>query len=292
MANNYPVHSSLQYELAISIGNTHIQYGVFSNDHATEPLRVKRQSYIHQKNSLSKESASSITLEQECKEIIHSLHKIYPITKAYLASVNPGINSALKKVINRELNLYVYILTYKDLSVHTEYDVKAMGIDRLLKIHAANILAPRSNLIILDFGTAITLDTIRFSEYPKHIGGMIVSGFHTSLRALHTFTEQLPSLTFSNVSDVSDKSFLPPSYPPLLGNDTNSAILSGSYHFYLEAIDGLIAKTMLEFFRNEECRIWITGGDAHYFYNRLESPVEYIEQLNLIALKIAIEQSK
>lgn len=68
-----------------------------------------------------------------------------------------------------------------------------VGADRLVGCHAARKLYPdEDNVVVVDFGTATTIDCVRGNDY---LGGMTCPGIESSARALAGGTAKLPPLT-------------------------------------------------------------------------------------------------
>jgi type III pantothenate kinase len=86
----------------------------------------------------------------------------------------------------------------------------------------------RTNLIVIDFGTAITFDCI--TARCEYLGGAILPGIAISLDALASRTAKLPHI---DVSDGPDK---------VIGKSTVQAMKAGILFGYGAMIDGLVAK--------------------------------------------------
>lgn len=70
-----------------------------------------------------------------------------------------------------------------------------VGADRMVGCYAARRLYPEAgNLIVIDYGTATTVDAVQGHEY---LGGLTCPGIESSARALSTGTAKLPELTLT-----------------------------------------------------------------------------------------------
>lgn len=70
-----------------------------------------------------------------------------------------------------------------------------VGADRLVGCFAARRMYPEAeNLIVIDYGTATTMDVVRGHDY---LGGLTCPGIESSARALSTNTAKLPELTLT-----------------------------------------------------------------------------------------------
>ena len=130
-----------------------------------------------------------------------------------------------------------------------------LGSDRKLLIAGANALFPGQNRLVIGLGTCITYDLI--DQEGLHLGGDISPGMHMRWQAMYQQTARLPLVD-------------PPSEWPSLGSDTASALQAGVLQGMLAEIKG--RKTQLELILND-LTIILSGGDAHFFENRLDSPI-------------------
>ncbi|MDR3351154.1 MAG: type III pantothenate kinase [Prevotellaceae bacterium] len=141
-----------------------------------------------------------------------------------------------------------------------------LGFDRLAAAAGAHYLFPQRDCMIVDCGTAITVDFL--SCRGEFLGGNISPGLEMRFKALHRFTEQLPlgALT-GNAAPV--------------GKNTQEAIEAGVVQGILHELEGYIrdypATTAV-----------FTGGDTIYFAKRIKKPIFVVRNLNFTGLaKIA-----
>ena len=104
-------------------------------------------------------------------------------------------------------------------------------------------------LIIVDSGTAITLDVI--GSDGGFEGGVIAPGVHLSMEALHAAAAKLPRIALQKPRRV-------------VGDDTVSAMQSGIFWGHVALIEGMIARIKAE--RNEAMTVVATGGIASLFH--------------------------
>jgi type III pantothenate kinase len=125
----------------------------------------------------------------------------------------------------------VTLLAAGDLPLEVAVDRPDMvGIDRLLDALAANRLRqPRRPVVVVDVGTAITVDLL--SPEGVFLGGSILPGIGMGARALHEFTDMLPLLDVAEIAGP----------PPALGTATTEAMQSGLFWGAIGAIRQLIA---------------------------------------------------
>ena len=111
---------------------------------------------------------------------------------------------------------------------------------------------PGRNVLVINAGTALTFDFINLEN--EYYGGAISPGMQMRFRALHTFTEKLPLLTYREET-------------PLTGEDTETSILSGVIHGMTAEIEGICREYQGKW---EDPVIILSGGDLNYFVKRLK----------------------
>ena len=124
--------------------------------------------------------------------------------------------------------------------------MEQVGKDRLVSsFHAAKNLNDQHGVIIVDAGTALTIDYI--DENSIFCGGIITPGARAMFASLAAATDALPDLSPMEIpTDEFEKS--------PLGNDTRSAILKGVYHSQIAVIKSMVDQL------NPQSRVILTGG--------------------------------
>lgn len=125
-----------------------------------------------------------------------------------------------------------------------------LGADRAVNVVAAAALFPGKPLMVMDAGTATTLDVVLPSAAggrPRYIGGSIAPGLGTLAGVLHHATAQLPSIPLSLPEHA-------------VGRNTAEAMQSGCVLGYRGMLREIIASA------EAECAVPMTlvatGGDA------------------------------
>ena len=128
-----------------------------------------------------------------------------------------------------------------------------LGSDRVAAAVGAWNDAPGRNLLVIDAGTAITIDFV--GKDGKYNGGNIAPGIKMRLRALHEYTSRLPM-----VDKEGDT--------PTIGYDTETAIRSGVINGVCHEIEGYIDE-----FKQKYCDllVFLTGGDEKPLKNRIKN---------------------
>jgi type III pantothenate kinase len=128
-----------------------------------------------------------------------------------------------------------------------------VGIDRLLAGWMATQLYPNRDVIVVDAGSAITVDFV--SRRAEFMGGVILPGIALQFDSLARGTDALPAIELPSASSVDRHSLANPA------TDTVSAIRSGILLGTAAAIDGLILDQR-ERSDAKEAAVLFTGGDA------------------------------
>jgi type III pantothenate kinase len=190
-------------------------------------------------------------------------------------SVAPAVLAAFQTWIRRHRphDLWL-ILDYRDLplSVQVEHPDR-VGMDRLAAAVGANLLrAPDEAAIVIDAGTAVTVDAVDRSG--AFLGGLILPGPRISARTLAANTAQLPDVMFD-----------PADLPPIIGRNTVEAIRGGIYWGMLGALELILArlKKRLE----SPARIFVTGGAIASWAAELSESVTVVPELVLIGVAAA-----
>ncbi len=132
---------------------------------------------------------------------------------------------------------------------------ETLGRDRLAAAVGATVEYPGRNVLIVDFGTAITVDLVTADA--TYRGGFISPGVSMRLRALHDYTASLPLCQ-------------PTDTVARLGTSTTSSIEQGVMCGVSYEIEGHIARFGEE---NEEMLTIFTGGDTKYFVKRIKNTI-------------------
>jgi type III pantothenate kinase len=126
---------------------------------------------------------------------------------------------------------------------------RSLGADRALNAIAAHARY-RGDLILIDFGTATTVDAVDFTGAYK--GGIIAPGINLSLDALVGNTAKLPRIAIEK-----------PRSDSVIGRNTEDQMLIGVFWGYIAMIEGLVTRMKSEIGR--PCKVVATGGLAVLF---------------------------
>jgi type III pantothenate kinase len=209
--------------------------------------------------------------------------EIHPLQSGYigecesinmLIKANPGINNcivvksgAFPKGWEEELNNffpgYIELKHTTPLPIEIVYETKeSLGMDRIASAVGASYIFPGKNILVIDTGTAITVDFI--NDEKKYLGGNIIPGMAIRFKALHEYTNRLPLVKAKNEF-------------PLLGNSTETAIRAGVLNGIIFEIEGYIDELKNKY---PQLTVVMTGGDAEFFAKHIKSNI--FVDLNLI----------
>ncbi len=235
--------------LTVDIGNTFTKLGVFDtkNDYTDLISFPNNNSHIY--------------------DYVTS----HSIKKAIIANVGDENIKLINQL--KELKIPIVILNSKTpIPVKNLYSTpETLGVDRLAAIIGAYSLFKNENLLIIDAGTALTIDFI--NKKAEYLGGNISPGIEMRFKALNTFTKKLPL-----VSKNDDFNFI--------GNSTESAIISGVQQGIINEIDGYINNFNKEY---KNLKIILTGGDSFFFEKNIKNIIFANSELVLIGLNYILQ---
>lgn len=198
------------------------------------------------------------------KTVIQKVLSKYPDEKVLAVSVVPKLTKALKSADKNALIAGENIKA----PIKCLYNKKNVGMDRLIGAFAAKILFPKSRLI-LDFGTAITLDIL--SKNKVYQGGLILPGIGSTLKALSNC-----ALLPKRIKFKKSKSLIP--------KDTPESINKGIEEGFSAMVNELIKKYKKTLKIPASQKVIITGGEAPVILPRITFPYKYEPDLVLKGL--------
>lgn len=239
------------FSLCLDQGNSSTKAGVFAGDNLVE---------VFQYPNADKKAISEILNRYNIVDCIMS--SVIESDKELLLN--------LSKRTSRFIQLDETTLTpIKNLYKTPE----TLGKDRLAAAVGANFLQPNKNILVIDAGTAITYDFI--DSDARFYGGNIAPGIDMRLKSLHQFTGKLPLVEADRNYDF-------------LGDDTNSAILSGVMYGVESEINGYINTLKIKY---PELLTFLTGGSSFYFEEKFKSAIFVEKNLVLIGLNRLLRQN-
>lgn len=176
------------------------------------------------------------------------------ISKAIVAST--GVPTSEIAQLLRQKGLYVLEMTSQTpVPIRNDYlSPESLGVDRLAAAVGAAEIAGDRDCLVVDFGTAITIDLVQGGVYK---GGNISPGVELRFKALHDYTARLPKC------EATDEVLN-------FGGNTVQAIEQGVMQGIAHEIEGYILKIYAD---NVNLLIIFTGGDAKYFVKRIKNTI-------------------
>lgn len=190
-----------------------------------------------------------------------------------LSSVRNDVASELAKWFDRKPGWRLLQPTYRDLSIELEVDVpEKVGLDRLLAASAAARRIDTRPLIIVQAGSAVTVDLLtRRNDRDVFEGGVILPGVPMMLRLLGRAAERLPQLEAQDFREL----------PELPGKNTAEAMQCG-----VTAATAGGLRLLADRYRqlHSGASIVVSGGDGPHLFPLLEEPKIEVPHLVLQGL--------
>lgn len=191
----------------------------------------------------------------------------YPDIRNVLVSAVGEFSSDIKQFFEKNYLNFHQLTSNTSLPISNLYETKEqLGKDRIASVVGAHDIYPTQNILIIDLGTAITIDFI--NKKGQYLGGNISPGMNMRFKALNLLTNNLPQLK-------SDENF------SLIAKNTNQAIISGVQNGIIFEIDAYIDKIKSIY---PDLIVIFTGGDAIFFDKKLKNTIFVNSNLNFIGL--------
>lgn len=256
--------------LAIDVGNTNIVLGVFEGQTLVQSWRLQ---------TLRERTSDELGLLVDGL-FAHSRIERVQIRGVILGSVVPPLTGTLCTMVQRYFGLTALIVEPGvNAGMPILYDNPAeVGADRIVNAVAAYQkfgMGGERPLIVVDFGTATTLDAI--TAKGEYLGGAICPGVQISADALFQRAARLPRIDVRKPSGV-------------VGRTTVGAMESGLFYGYVGMVEGLVRRMSEELGGNAICIA--TGGLAEVIAP--ETPlIEHVDpDLTLHGLRIVWERNQ
>jgi len=161
----------------------------------------------------------------------------------------------------------------------------ALGSDRWAALVAARRLFARRPVIVVDAGTAVTVDALDGGGVFR--GGVIFPGARGMRAALRESTENIAGHNGDGKRGHGGED--PAGAPDPIATDTRSAVMSGAWLAVAGGIDLAVARQRATL--PGDCRVLATGGDAERIAPLLTSGVEITPDLVLRGLAVIAAES-
>lgn len=205
----------------------------------------------------------------QCKFAVYANGELQRISKEEALRVFGDIDCVVYSDVANSVELKEFLIAAQDVGVPVKSvsvtkqafgvecaykNFETLGIDRWLSILGAEKLLPNKNVIVMDAGTAITVDIL--TKNKAHIGGWITPG----LKLLEeTIIEKAPNVFSSNEAN----------YEPF-GTSTPNALRSGCVNAAVGLIQRAIDLYKIDQKDTTDPTVLLTGGDAELISNQLK----------------------
>lgn len=245
--------------LVIDVGNTTTVIGLFEGDRFVRHWRL-----VSERKTSDEMGILLLNLL--------SISSISPsdVKGAAMSSVVPPLDGVISEAVQNYLGITcVRVSSDMDLGIRIAYKNRwEVGADRLVN-SVAGVARYGAPLIVVDFGTAITLDVV--SPDGAYLGGTISPGLVTSMDALFGKTSKLPQVALEAPERA-------------IGDSTRSAIQSGVIYGTAGTVDALVRRIWKEL--GTESPVIATGGHAATIAKVSETIVSVDPWLTLEGLRI------
>lgn len=253
--------------LVADVGNTHVHLGLYEGE------RLVARHTFSGEQVLDMDAA----WEAFATRAPGGADALARIDGACLCSVSPKTKIPLMHWLGRRLGARPEVvgesLAYP-MPVNVD-DPGEVGPDRVVNAFAAWRLLGRGPLVVVDFGTAITLDVVDAGG--AYIGGVIAPGATSSARALATQTALLPYVRVQPVVRA-------------IGRNTMDAIMGGLFFGLIGMVEAMCAQVASEL--DTEPLFVATGGDAALFAERSAYLADVRPDLTLLGLRLIWEEAR
>ena len=228
--------------LCLDVGNTHILGGVFDKDNLLARFRYAT-------HLIGTADQFGIFL----LNILQANHlAVSDISATAVSSVVPGCDYTIRHTISMYIKSRYYML---QAGVKTGLNIRCtnpseVGADRIANAIGATHIFPNKNLLIIDMGTATTLDAV--SKKRDYLGGAILPGLRLGMESLRTNTAKLMEVDIETPS-------------AFVGKTTRESIQTGLYYGQLGALKEIINGMKQEIFTDEIPLIIGTGGFSQLY---------------------------
>ncbi|WP_025899014.1 type III pantothenate kinase [Sneathiella glossodoripedis] len=238
--------------LAVDVGNTNITFAAFSGKSLVKEWRIATSA-----SRTAEEYGVWLTQAMAIDDL-----KTSDIKNVIIGTVVPGALFNLVGLCKRYFSCTPLVIGDPDVDLGMVPQIdnpKEAGADRLVDAVAAHSKYG-GPLIVIDFGTATTLDVVDADG--NYAGGIIAPGVNLSLDALHAAAAKLPRIAVERPERV-------------IGKNTVACMQSGIFWGYISMIEGLITRMKVEY--GSDLKTIATGGLASLFAKGTDS-IDHIDK--------------
>ena len=253
--------------LAVDVGNTQTHLGVFDGDDLKREWRA---------------STDPARTGDELALLFGQFLQLYNLEfSAFrgvsICSVVPRLTQELRDMVERYFGFTALIVgpgVKTGIAVRMD-NPREVGADRISNAVAAHAMFEKEPVVVVDFGTAITVDAV--SAAGEYLGGAIAPGIDTAAAGLYSATAQL-----RRVELVAP--------PEVIGKSTVQAVQSGLVYGFAGMVDGLVEGVTKEL--GGDARVVATGGLAPTVIEHCHRIERFEPMLTLLGLKLIYERNQ
>ena len=235
--------------IVVDVGNTRTKVGVFERGQLTAHYYDLSATVLQQLNLQPTDRVIASSVGRGVEEI----KALFPADVAWMT-------------FDRQLNLPLKL----------DYNTpETLGLDRIAAAIGALVCLPSANILVMDAGSCLTIDLVT-KDQVFH-GGVISPGVQMRFKAMHTFTKKLPQIEWSAEEQI-----------PLVlpGLSTQQSMRAGVLKGMQFEIEGHIRYYSGLY---PDLKVIMTGGDAQYFENIINTTIFTEDSLVLIGLNRVLE---
>jgi type III pantothenate kinase len=252
--------------LAVDVGNTQTHLGVFDGDDLKREWRA---------------STDPTRTGDELALLFGQFLQLYDLEFSTfdgvsICSVVPRLTQELRDMVERYFGVNALIVgpgVKTGIAVRMD-NPREVGADRISNAVAAHAMFEKEPVVVVDFGTAITVDAV--SAAGEYLGGAIAPGIDTAAAGLYSATAQL-----RRVELVAP--------PEVIGKSTVQAVQSGLVYGFAGMVDGLVEGVTKEL--GGDARVVATGGLAPTVIEHCHRIERFEPMLTLLGLKLIYERN-
>jgi len=254
--------------IAVDIGNTLMKRGTFDGAGGVRTAASARRPKLPKP-----ESSFECPTQGGVKLLLADLPDEPAVW--YVASVHGATARNLEEAIRQRRTAdSFHLMSYRDVPLDIGVErPERVGLDRLAAAVGANhVRRPNRPAIVVDIGTAITVDALDAGG--AFLGGAILPGPGLAARALHEHTDQLPLIDAGPGGDA-----IPP-----IGTSTEAAMQSGLFYGALGGVRELIRHMTTAL--GGRPQVLLSGGYARLLAPRLGRNMRYVPHLVLAGIAL------
>jgi len=284
------------YNLAIDIGNSGLRLALLDLERQSvgEPLRI---SWLHSCSDAAT-AAGSTTQPSRPPTDHYSTDRYLPDSEDWFPALQRWLDqhavtaaatwliSSVRRDATARLTDFIAgrphdvprVISFRDVPLDVQVDFpEQLGIDRLLAAYAAAATLTARPLIVIQAGSAVTVDLLVASADGRDAfaGGAILPGVPMMLRLLGRGADMLPEIEADELIEL----------PPIPGKNTTAAMLCGASSGLVGGVQHLVSRYRESY--GPSTPVVISGGDGLRLSPNIAPPVylqEHLVQRGLLRL--------